>query len=297
MTQIAKEAGVSPATAYNHFPERMEDVYSAIVHSKMDVAANMGATIADMSLNPIEKIQESHGGPFIAGLKSIFNVFGEVNIDDLRKSISHCRNFQEEINKTHLINFLINSKLFSFEGDTIKRLYKPTEPKIPESELYLISIFKEANRQILPIDYLYQKSYERNYEIHYKNKDYNEEASKHFCSRLTGNRINQSPFIYASLNNENTKKDIWDYLNNKEAICTLVGDPNLIDDNEFELIFHDEEIPLEALDSRVNESLKKSVFVDVSPDEDVNIFSDKTANKSFEIQESVFDQLKRLRNK
>ena len=58
LTQIAKEAGVSPATAYNHFPERKEDVYSAIVHSKMDVAANMGATIADMSLSPIEKIKQ-----------------------------------------------------------------------------------------------------------------------------------------------------------------------------------------------------------------------------------------------
>ena len=58
LTQIAKEAGVSPATAYNHFPERMEDVYSAIVHSKMDVAANMGATIADMSLSSIEKIKQ-----------------------------------------------------------------------------------------------------------------------------------------------------------------------------------------------------------------------------------------------
>ena len=58
LTQIAKEAGVSPATAYNHFPERMEDVYSAIVHSKMDVAANMGAAIADMSLSPIEKIKQ-----------------------------------------------------------------------------------------------------------------------------------------------------------------------------------------------------------------------------------------------
>ena len=58
LTQIAKEAGVSPATAYNHFPERMEDVYSAIVHSKMDVAANMGATILDESLSPIEKIKQ-----------------------------------------------------------------------------------------------------------------------------------------------------------------------------------------------------------------------------------------------
>ena len=58
LTQIAKEAGVSPATAYNHFPERMEDVYSAIAHSKMDVAANMGATIANKSLSPIEKIKQ-----------------------------------------------------------------------------------------------------------------------------------------------------------------------------------------------------------------------------------------------
>ena len=58
LTQIAKEAGVSPATAYNHFPERMEDVYSAIVHSKMVVAANMGATILDESLSPIEKIKQ-----------------------------------------------------------------------------------------------------------------------------------------------------------------------------------------------------------------------------------------------
>ena len=53
LTQIAKEAGVS-----NHCPERMEDVYSAIVHSKMDVAANMGATILDESLSPIEKIKQ-----------------------------------------------------------------------------------------------------------------------------------------------------------------------------------------------------------------------------------------------
>ena len=58
LTQIAKESGVSPATAYNHFPERMEDVYSAIVHSKMDVAANMGATLSDSSLSPIEKLKK-----------------------------------------------------------------------------------------------------------------------------------------------------------------------------------------------------------------------------------------------
>ena len=58
LTQIAKEAGVSPATAYNHFPDRMEDVFSAIVHSRMDVAANMGATLADDSLTVIEKLKQ-----------------------------------------------------------------------------------------------------------------------------------------------------------------------------------------------------------------------------------------------
>ena len=58
LTQIAKEAGVSPATAYNHFPDRMEDVFSAIVHSKMDVAANMGATFSDNSLSVIEKLKQ-----------------------------------------------------------------------------------------------------------------------------------------------------------------------------------------------------------------------------------------------
>ena len=58
MTQIAKEAGVSPATAYNHFPERMEDIFSAIVHSRMDVAANMSSTLADESLGVIEKLKQ-----------------------------------------------------------------------------------------------------------------------------------------------------------------------------------------------------------------------------------------------
>ena len=58
LTQIAKEAGVSPATAYNHFPERMEDIFSAIVHSRMDVAANMSSTLADESLGVIEKLKQ-----------------------------------------------------------------------------------------------------------------------------------------------------------------------------------------------------------------------------------------------
>ena len=58
LTQIAKVAGVSPASAYNHFPDRMADVFSAIVHSRMDVAANMGATLADDSLTVIEKLKK-----------------------------------------------------------------------------------------------------------------------------------------------------------------------------------------------------------------------------------------------
>jgi len=58
LTQIAKEAGVSPATAYNHFRERMEDIFSAIVHSRMDVAANMSSTLADESLGVIEKLKQ-----------------------------------------------------------------------------------------------------------------------------------------------------------------------------------------------------------------------------------------------
>ena len=37
LSTIAKEAGVSPATAYNHFPDRMTDVFSSIVKLKLDV--------------------------------------------------------------------------------------------------------------------------------------------------------------------------------------------------------------------------------------------------------------------
>jgi hypothetical protein len=36
----------------------MEDVFSAIVHSKMDVAANMSSTLADESLGVIEKLKQ-----------------------------------------------------------------------------------------------------------------------------------------------------------------------------------------------------------------------------------------------
>ncbi|MDA2946910.1 MAG: TetR/AcrR family transcriptional regulator [Actinomycetota bacterium] len=34
LSTIAKAAGVSPATAYNHFPDRMTDLFSSIVKLK-----------------------------------------------------------------------------------------------------------------------------------------------------------------------------------------------------------------------------------------------------------------------
>ena len=88
LTQIAKEAGVSPATAYNHFPDRMEDVFSAIVHSRMDVAANMGATLADESLSVIEKLKQipvTYAENLVslgyAGKVIVVQMFNLVNVD------------------------------------------------------------------------------------------------------------------------------------------------------------------------------------------------------------------------
>ena len=88
LTQFAKEAGVSPSTAYNHFPDRMEDVFSAIVHSKMDVAANMGATLADESLTIIEKLKQipiTYAENLISlgytGKVLIVQMFNLVNVD------------------------------------------------------------------------------------------------------------------------------------------------------------------------------------------------------------------------
>ena len=88
LTQIAKEAGVSPATAYNHFPDRMEDVFSAIVHSRMDVAVNMGATLADDSLTVIEKLKQipvTYAENLVslgyAGKVIVVQMFNLVNVD------------------------------------------------------------------------------------------------------------------------------------------------------------------------------------------------------------------------
>ena len=88
LTQIAKEAGVSPATAYNHFPERMEDIFSAIVHSRMDVAANMSAILADESLSVVEKLKQvpvSYAENLISlgytGKVLVYQMFNLVTVD------------------------------------------------------------------------------------------------------------------------------------------------------------------------------------------------------------------------
>ena len=49
LTQIAKEAGVSPATAYNHFPDRMSDLLSSITKSKLDVRETFMESMQDKS--------------------------------------------------------------------------------------------------------------------------------------------------------------------------------------------------------------------------------------------------------
>ncbi len=50
LSTIAKAAGVSPATAYNHFPERMTDLYFAIVTSKLDVRDTLMSMSTELEL-------------------------------------------------------------------------------------------------------------------------------------------------------------------------------------------------------------------------------------------------------
>jgi len=58
LTQIAKEAGVSPATAYNHFPDRMIDLLSSIVKSKLDVRETFMESMLDKSKSLLDTIKE-----------------------------------------------------------------------------------------------------------------------------------------------------------------------------------------------------------------------------------------------
>ncbi|MDA2970352.1 MAG: TetR/AcrR family transcriptional regulator, partial [Actinomycetota bacterium] len=58
LTQIAKEAGVSPATAYNHFPDRMSDLFSSIVKSKFDIQESFIEILQDKSKSLLDTIKE-----------------------------------------------------------------------------------------------------------------------------------------------------------------------------------------------------------------------------------------------
>jgi AcrR family transcriptional regulator len=50
LSTIAKAAGVSPATAYNHFPDRMTDLFSSIVKLKLDVRETIMSMTTDSKL-------------------------------------------------------------------------------------------------------------------------------------------------------------------------------------------------------------------------------------------------------
>lgn len=56
LSQIAKEAGVSPATAYNHFPDRMSDLYSSIAKTKLDVRETFMEIMSDESNSLMDTI-------------------------------------------------------------------------------------------------------------------------------------------------------------------------------------------------------------------------------------------------
>ena len=56
LSQIAREAGVSPATAYNHFPDRMSDLYASIAKTKLDVRDTFMEIMSDESMSLMETI-------------------------------------------------------------------------------------------------------------------------------------------------------------------------------------------------------------------------------------------------
>lgn len=57
LSTIAKEAGVSPATAYNHFPDRMSDLFSFVVKTKLDVRESVVETMSDESKPLMDSIK------------------------------------------------------------------------------------------------------------------------------------------------------------------------------------------------------------------------------------------------
>jgi len=67
LSTIAKAAGVSPATAYNHFPDRMTDLYSSIVKSKLDVREFIMSMSADTTLmDTIKQIPHIYAKQIVA---------------------------------------------------------------------------------------------------------------------------------------------------------------------------------------------------------------------------------------
>ena len=58
LTQIAKEAGVSAATAYNHFPDRMSDLFSSIVKTKLDIRKTFMESMQDQSKSLLDTLRE-----------------------------------------------------------------------------------------------------------------------------------------------------------------------------------------------------------------------------------------------
>mgnify|MGYP003321438835 FL=1 len=58
LTQIAKEAGVSAATAYNHFPDRMSDLFSSIVKTKLDIRKTFMESMQDQSKSLLDIMRE-----------------------------------------------------------------------------------------------------------------------------------------------------------------------------------------------------------------------------------------------
>ena len=56
LSQIAREAGVSPATAYNHFPDRMSDLYASIAKTKLDVRDTFMEIMSDESKSLMDTI-------------------------------------------------------------------------------------------------------------------------------------------------------------------------------------------------------------------------------------------------
>ena len=81
LSQIAKEAGVSPATAYNHFPDRMSDLYASIAKTKLDVRETFMEIMGDESNSLMDTIVDV---PKIYGQKIVdLGYTGQVIVSEM----------------------------------------------------------------------------------------------------------------------------------------------------------------------------------------------------------------------